>query len=144
MIDKLTPRWAPYERGDVVVFRPPATWASPRSDPYIKRVIGLPGDQIEIRDGQVFVNGVVLVEGYLVAAGGEPVVTEPEFGEADSWTVPIDGLFVLGDNRDRSADSRTFGPIRTSDVIGRAWLRYWPLDAFGTMDRPAYPETTAR
>jgi signal peptidase I len=140
LVDKLTPRWAPYDRGDIVVFDPPASWASAGGVPFIKRVIGLPGDQVEIRDGRVYVNAVELDEDYVFQENGRPQPTEPTPGGTTSWVVPDGGLFVMGDHRRDSADSRSFGPIETSHVIGRAWLRYWPFDAFGILPTPTHPE----
>jgi signal peptidase I len=137
LIDKLTPRWAPFERGDIVVFHPPGRGSS-TATPYIKRVIGLPGDRVELRDGRVLVNGVELEEDYLFAGADGPGATDPE-GRSD-WVVPDGDLFVMGDHRADSQDSRSFGPIPIESVIGRAALRYWPLDAFGGFNRPDYPE----
>jgi signal peptidase I len=139
LVDKLTPRWASYERGDIIVFEPPEAWESPRRDPFIKRVIGLPGDRIEIEDGLVLVNGVELDEPYLFMRRGRPEPTEPG-ADGDTWVVPLGFLFVMGDHRSASADSREFGPIEVSTVLGRALLRYWPIDTFGPIQRPAYPE----
>jgi signal peptidase I len=132
LIDKLTPRWAPYARGDIVVLHPPSLYPDPDGTPFIKRIIGLPGDSIEIRDGEVFVNGTVLDEPYVFTEDGIRQPTDPTGGASD-WRVPIDELFVLGDHREESADSRVFGPVRISQVIGRAWLRYWPIDTFGVL-----------
>ena len=94
--------------------------------PYIKRIIGVAGDRIVIQNGQVLVNGIVLDEPYLFAVDGTAQPTTAH-NEASTWTVPADSLFVMGDHRERSADSRDFGPILVKDVVGRAWLRYWPL-----------------
>ena len=141
LVDKLTPRWATYERGDIVVFSPPEAWASERRDPFIKRVIGLPGDHIEIEDGIVLVNGAELDEPYLFMRRGKPEPTEPG-ADGDTWVVPPGSLFVMGDHRSASADSREFGPIAVDTVLGRALLRYWPFDTFGPIQRPAYPELT--
>ncbi|NJD30080.1 MAG: signal peptidase I [Chloroflexi bacterium] len=143
LVDKLTPRWAPYSRGDIVVFDPPETWASAGGVPFIKRVIGLPGDRVEIREGRVYLNGVELREDYVYRDGGRPQPTEPTPGGATSWLVPAEGLFVMGDHRRDSADSRSFGPIEVSQVIGRAWLRYWPFDTFGILPSPSHPELEA-
>lgn len=129
LIDKLTPRFDDYSRGDIVVFHPPADYDE--GTPYIKRVIGEPGDTIAIKDGAVYVNGVRL---------DEPYVHYPI--EADAWdqiTVPAGELIVMGDHRDASSDSRAFGPIPISDVIGRAVLRFWPLDKLGIVQTPSYP-----
>lgn len=139
LVDKLTPRFGPYKRGDIVVFNPPEDWT--REDtPFIKRVIGVAGDTVEIRDdGLVYVNGIELDEPYLFAVDGEPQATETS-NEPPRWTVADGELFVMGDHRMSSQDSRTFGAINTSDVIGRAWLRYWPFDTFTVLPTPTYPE----
>ena len=140
LVDKLTPRWAPYERGEIVVFEPPGSWRTASGAPFIKRVIGLPGDRVTLEDGLVLVNGVELDEPYLFVRRGEPEPTEPSFEGETSWLIPDGALFVMGDHRSASADSREFGPIDTSTVLGRALLRYWPFEAFGPLPRPAYPE----
>jgi signal peptidase I len=137
LVDKLSPRWDAYSRGDVVVFNPPETWTS-RKTPFIKRVIGTAGDTVEVRiDGRVYVNGTALEEPYLYAdtAGG----AEPTTADGDAtWVVPAGELFVMGDHRMMSADSRVFGPIPVSSVIGRGILRYWPLSGFGIVSSPTY------
>jgi signal peptidase I len=139
LVDKLTPRFSPYSRGDIVVFTPPQGWTD-SDTPFIKRVIGMPGDVIEIRDdGRVYVNDIGLSEPYLYAQGGVPQPTIPPPSQA-RWVVGAQQLFVLGDHRMNSADSRSFGLIDLASVIGRAWLRYWPLDAFGVVGTPSYPE----
>ena len=103
------------QRGDVVVIR-----LEPRqSELLIKRVIGLPGDEVFIHDGTVFVNGQALVEPYLI---------DPTTGTFGPMTVPPLHLFVLGDNRDFSNDSRYFGTVPLKGIIGRAWFSYWPPD----------------
>jgi signal peptidase I len=137
LVDKLTPRFSPYKRGDIVVFTPPPGWTD-NDTPFIKRVIGLPGDTIEIRDdGHVYANGVQLNEPYLFAENG---VAQPTVAPASQsrWNVGANQMFVLGDHRMNSADSRSFGLIDVSSVIGRAWLRYWPLDTFGIVSTPSY------
>jgi signal peptidase I len=140
LVDKLTPRWAPYTRGDIVVFDPPATWSNGTNVPYIKRVIGLPGDTVELRNGLVYVNDVQIDEPYLYEEDGVPQTTDPSVGGATSWQVPDGQLLVMGDHRQNSADSRVFGPIDVGHVIGRAWLRYWPFDTFGVLPTPVHPE----
>jgi signal peptidase I len=141
LVDKLTPRWAAYARGDIVVFRPPETYRTDTDTPFIKRVIGLPGDTVELKDGAVYVNGVKLPEDYIYADNGDEPVTEPSEEGPTSWAVPNGSLFVLGDHRAASSDSRVFGPIETSSVLGRAWLRYWPLDTFAVLHPPTYATT---
>jgi signal peptidase I len=142
LVDKLSPRWDAYGRGDVVVFNPPDSW-TPEQTPFIKRVIGLPGDVVEVRDdGNVYVNDARLEEPYTYAndAGiGEPTMA----ADQARWVVPEGQLFVMGDHRRSSADSRVFGPINSSDVIGRAFLRYWPVDTLGILQTPAYPDVPA-
>ena len=112
--------WLPVrgsQRGDVVVFR-----VNPNSDLLIKRVIGLPGDRVEIRAGQVFINGELL---------DEPYLNQPTYGDYGPVDVPPLHIFVLGDNRGFSNDSRAFGPLPLDMVIGRAWFSYWPPDEWG-------------
>jgi signal peptidase I len=129
LIDKLTPRIDDYSRGDIVVFNAPADWDD--GTPFIKRVIGEPGDVVAIQDGAVFVNGAKL---------DEPYVHYPiEAGEWDEITVPAGELIVMGDHRDASVDSREFGPVPVGNVIGRAVLRFWPLDTLGIIQTPTYP-----
>lgn len=118
IIEKVSYYVHPPRRGDIVVLRLP----NRRSDPLIKRVIGLPGETVEIRDGRVLINGEALDEPYLsisTYAGMPPQV------------VPEEQVFVLGDNRGFSNDSRSFGFVPFSDIVGRAWFRYWPLDEVG-------------
>ena len=142
LVDKLTPRWAVYARGDIVVFDPPETWSSGGGVPFIKRVIGIPGDEIELREGNVFVNGTQLDEPYIFEEDGVHQTTDPAPGGSSTWLVPTGELLVMGDHRQDSADSRNFGPIDISHVIGRAWLRYWPFDTFGILPTPSHSELT--
>ncbi len=138
LVDKLTPRWSPYARGDIVVFDAPPGVREGPAVPFIKRVIGLPGDVVRLRDGRVYVNGVALNEPYVFTEGGHRQRTDPVAGGQTEWFVPQGELFVLGDHRLESSDSRAFGPLAISAVIGRAWLRYWPIDSFGVLQTPAY------
>ncbi|MEJ7761390.1 MAG: signal peptidase I [Thermomicrobiales bacterium] len=124
----------PPERGDIIVFDPPT--ARPSEQPYIKRVIGLAGDVIQIRNGSVFVNDVELDEPY-IAAGITGCTTERFCGPV---TVPEGSIFVLGDNRNNSTDSRVFGPVPIDDIIGKAWLTYWPMKHFDLVPHYDYPE----
>jgi signal peptidase I len=138
LVDKLTPRFNDYARGDVIVFEPPPEYRGDNT-PFIKRVIGLPGERIEVHDGGVYVNDVRLEEPYVPSGD----LTEAG-GSTASWVIPAGDLFVLGDNRESSSDSRVFGPIHHEWVIGRAWLRYWPLDVFGVLAHPTYPDLGGR
>jgi signal peptidase I len=143
LIDKLTPHWAAYARGDIVVLHPPSRRSDPSGTPFIKRVIGLPGDHVELIDGLVYVNGDALDEPYIYTEDGVRQATDPVDDGPFEWLVPAGDVLVMGDHRQDSSDSRTFGPVEISQVIGRAWLRYWPLDAFGTLPVPTYPTTSA-
>lgn len=118
IIEKVSYYIHPPQRGDIVVLRLPHR----QSDPLIKRVIGLPGDVIEIRDGKVFINGQAL---------DEPYLDQNTYQGMPPKVVPDDELFVLGDNRGFSNDSRAFGFVPFSDVVGRAWFRYWPPAEIG-------------
>jgi signal peptidase I len=141
LVDRLTPRWSPYARGQVVVFQPPVT-VTDRTEPFIKRVIGIAGDTVEVRDGQVFVNGVALDEPYLfhdAAGAAEPTIA----GDQSRWVVPEGDLFVMGDHRQVSEDSRVFGPIPVSSLIGRGVIRYWPLSELGIIPTPSYDNVPA-
>ena len=135
LVDKISPLVSDYKRGDVIVFEPPAgVNEGGQNIPFIKRVIGIPGDVVEIHDDAVWVNGVKLVEPYIY--DGQP--TTP-LSSTSRWVVPAGDLFVLGDHREASQDSRVFGPIARSSVIGRAWLRYWPLAKLGFVGSVTYP-----
>jgi signal peptidase I len=124
--------------GDIIVFRYPR-------DPklvFIKRVIGTPGDVVSLDDGKVVVNGQVLDEPYLATQGGQPVPTVPLLpaGAADQpwslnepYTVPADSYFVMGDNRLESEDSRFWGPVPKGNLIGDAFLVYWPPQRIKTL-----------
>ena len=138
LVDKLTPRWSPYVRGDIVVFAPPSSFSTPSGTPFIKRVIGLPGDHVQLKNGAVYVNGARLDEPYLYFDPGIARRTEPEGDGQSDWLVPSGDLFVHGDHRNESEDSRTFGVIEIGSVIGRAWLRYWPIDTFSILPTPTY------
>ena len=116
------------QRGDVVVFEPPNR---PGED-YVKRIIGLPGETIEIKNGQVFVNGEPLDEPFQPVAG---TYTMPR-----AVTVPLEQVFVLGDNRNNSNDSHNWGTLPVENIVGRAWLSYWPPDAWGVIPRDAPTE----
>ena len=140
LVDKLTPHWDTYKRGDIVVFTPPKGWASGTTDtPYIKRVIGIGGDTITIHDGKVFVNNVQLVEPYVFQENGKPQETEDVL-QTGEWVVPQGELFLMGDHRQSSADSREFGTVAVDKVIGRAWLRYWPINTLEILPTPTHPE----
>lgn len=142
LIDKLTPRFDEYGYGDVVVFDPPASSRVGDDDiPFIKRIIGLPGDTVTLENGRVFVTrpeGLpVRIEEAYVARGpdGRPSPTLcPAPSCSRTWVVADGSYFVMGDNRGDSVDSRAFGPILEESIVGRAWLRYFPLDRVGVIN----------
>ena len=104
----------PPQRGDVIVFRYPK---DPSRD-FVKRVIAVPGDTVEIRHGEVYVNGTLLEE---------PYVLEPSSAAMERRVMDPDEYFVLGDNRLRSNDSRVWGPVPIENIVGKAWIIYWPF-----------------
>ena len=120
IVSKINYRFGEPERGDVVVFDFPRNI----TQEYIKRIIGLPGEQIRVGDGKVYINGILLTEPYLKI--------EPKYeGE---WVVPENNLFVLGDNRNNSSDSHTWGIVPMDNVIGEALLIYWPPSSWGLIN----------
>jgi signal peptidase I len=120
IIEKVSYHLRPPQRGDIVVLRRPQRPA----DPLIKRVIGLPGETVEIREGRVLINDKPLSEAYL---------DQPTSGLYPAQMVPEKHVFVLGDNRGSSNDSRSFGMVAIEDIIGHAWLRYWPPEKIGIL-----------
>lgn len=146
LIDKLTPRFDGYHYGDVVVFNPPSdSGLESNGIPFIKRVIGLPGDTISLENGRVFVTQA----GRNPVRIDEPYVRRTDAGESFptlcsrpdcplSWVVGPDEYFVMGDNRPVSEDSRAFGPVGEDLILGRAWLRYFPLDRAGVIEHPTH------
>lgn len=120
-MERIVVRFTGLNRGDIVVFTPPI----PSEDDYLKRVIGLPGDTVEVRGGQVRITGAVLSEPYLQEA---PRYT---YGPIK---VPEGKVLVLGDNRNQSYDSHSWGLLDISAVHGRAWIRYWPLNRAGLLN----------
>ena len=139
LVDKLTPRFDGYHRGDIIVFTPPDNTELGANKPYIKRIVGVGGDTVQIKNGSVWVNGTKLDEPYLYQEDGTAQPTTPH-GDSATWTIPEGDLFVMGDHRQQSQDSRDFGPIAVSSVLGRAWLRYWPAAAFGVLPTDAHTE----
>lgn len=119
IMEKISYRFREPERGDIVVLHRPD---STSGHPLIKRVIGLPGETVAIRDGVVWIDGEPLEEPYL---------DQPTNGYMPEQLVPENHVFVLGDNRGSSNDSRAFGMVLYDDLLGKAWIRYWPLDQVG-------------
>ncbi len=132
IIDEISYRFAEPERGDILVFHYP-------EDPknyFIKRLIGLPGETVEVANGQVkiyndeYPNGIVLDEGIYLS--------DRYTAQTRRDTLKADEYFVLGDNRASSLDSRYFGPISEDVVVGKVWIRGWPLDRWKIFNTPEY------
>lgn len=130
IIDKVSYHFNQPDRGDIVVFQPTEELRQQNfKDAFIKRIIGLPGDTVEVKDDTVFVNGEALSENYLQ--------DYPDY----QWgpeTVPEDQYLVLGDNRNNSYDSHYWGFVPRGNIIGRAVVRFWPLNRLGGVEVPVY------
>lgn len=122
LVNRLAYKFGDPHTGDIIVFHYPR---DPQQE-YIKRVIGLPGDRVQIANGEVMINGQLISEPYIAAA---PLYQT-------EWTVPDASLFVLGDNRNNSSDSHNWGPVPIDYVVGKALLVYWPPDDWGLISDP--------
>jgi len=135
IIDEISYRFREPQRGEIVVFRYPRD----PSQYFIKRIIGLPGEKIEIKEGKIYVynqkypEGIAIDERLYLEAG----VETRSFGNK-VFVLEKDEYFVLGDNRDLSRDSRDFGPVEKSLIVGRVWFRGWPFNRMTLFESPAY------
>lgn len=133
IIDELSFHFRQPERGEIVVFHPPS---GEEKQFYIKRMIGLPGEEVEVNDGKITIynadnpNGFVLTEDYI----------DDYTPGRDSETLGEDEYYLMGDNRDASFDSRAFGPVPEENLIGRVWIRGLPLEKIGSFPLPEYNE----
>jgi signal peptidase I len=123
IVNKLAYKFGTPESGDVIVFHYPR---DPNQE-YIKRIIGLPGDEVKISNGTVYLNEQPIQEPYIAA---------PPNYQSD-WDVPTNSLFVLGDNRNNSSDSHNWGPVPMEYVIGKALVVYWPPEKWGLIQLPS-------
>jgi signal peptidase I len=154
LVDKIGNDFSSPQIGNIYVFHPPKNWAAgcanpnegenqegqynakpcavaqpqPSSETFIKRVVGLPGDRISVRDGHVILNGIRERDPYINPCGDSGACTFP-----GTITIPANEYFMMGDNRGDSDDSRFWGPVRKSWLIGRAFFTYWPPDRIGTL-----------
>jgi signal peptidase I len=126
LVNQLTYRLRAPERGETIIFRYPK---DPQED-FIKRIVGLPGETLEIDHGQVYINDLLLEENYIN-------VEEALSGQLSKITLKNDEYFVMGDNRNHSSDSRDWGALPRKNIIGRAWLNVYPLRYWGLVKNPA-------
>jgi len=130
LTDKVSYRFGDPQRGEVIVFKAPPDF----KDEFIKRIIGIPGDQVMVKGGHVYLNDEELVESYLpdyfITQAGKIVA------EGAAFIVPEGTYLVFGDNRNHSYDSRNFGSIDRDKIVGRAWFVYWPPSQMGVISYP--------
>jgi len=132
LTDKITYRFKEPKRGDVVVFKAPGL----DGEEFIKRIIGLPGEDISVKENKVYINNNVLIETYLPSdkyTSGGTFLPEGNIVE-----IPEGYYFVMGDNRQHSSDSRSWGLVPKKDISGKAWFVYWPISDIGTVNEVSY------
>jgi signal peptidase I len=148
IIDKLSYRFGDPQRGDIVVFNPTAQLEKEKyKDAFIKRVIGIPGDRVDVKAGKVYINGKVLPEKYLDEPSAQDWSTSDRFTSDEMYKVPwpADGrvpqgqYLVLGDNRNNSYDSHYWGFVPKDKIVGKATVRFWPMNRAGGINpQPDY------
>jgi signal peptidase I len=134
LVDRISWRFSEPRRGDITVFHPPFD-----GPVLIKRIVGMPGDEVSLSDGAVYINGLRLNEPYVRRVKGRAEPTEPfsnglPWALAKPYTVPPGSYFMMGDNRTDSGDSREFGPVPRRQLVGHAFARYWPLARIGGIE----------
>lgn len=130
IVDKVSYAFRQPERGEIVVLKNP----SPSQPDLIKRIIGLPGETIDVHGGSVYINGRPLAE---------PYIAQPIAADSAATQLQAGQYFVMGDNRNNSEDSRRFGPRPINDIVGRAWIIYWPPPDWQILARPTYAAPAA-
>lgn len=125
------------QRGDVVIFKAPATESCAAEEcEYIKRIIGVPGDKVMVKDGKVYLNGELLDQTFLP---NDVITTEGQFSkEGVEETVPEGEYLCFGDNRQHSRDGREFGPIKKELIVGKAFFKYWPVSSLGLIPKISF------
>lgn len=141
IVDKVSYKFSDPNRGDIVVFSPTETLQKEQyQDAFIKRVIALPGEKVQLKSGKVFINDKPLVETRYLGQGQKTVIDvctssqKPPF-LSQTVTIPPDSYLVLGDNRNSSYDSRCWGVVPKENIIGKAIVRFWPLNHIGGIDK---------
>lgn len=137
LTDKLSYRFKDPQRGDVIIFHAPAGARCPKElqCDFVKRIIGLSRETIEIKEGKIYINGSLIEESYVQTNDeviNREVKTELQF------VLKEDEYFVMGDNRSHSSDSRAWGSVPKENIVGRAWIRYWPLKRAGIIAEASY------
>ncbi|MEI2583552.1 signal peptidase I [Scytonema sp. PRP1] len=145
IVDKLSYKFSNPQRGDIVVFSPTEELQKEQyQDAFIKRVIALPGEKVELRNGKVYIDNKALPENKYLATGQRTAIDVCTSGQQPPFlsqpvTIPANSYLVLGDNRNSSYDSRCWGVVPRENVIGRAVIRFWPLNHVGGIDKsPLY------
>jgi signal peptidase I len=133
LVNKLSYKLHDVHRGDIVVFEAPPLMEQSNIKDLVKRVVGLPGDDVSLHDGRVHINGKPLEEGYLPGGPEQTPSTACSGHTETEWKIPDNAIFVMGDNREASQDSRCFGPIQEDTIVGRVFLRILPLTRIGLM-----------
>jgi signal peptidase I len=131
IVDRFFYKHSTIARGDIIVFTAPPQAQEDKD--LVKRVIGLPGEKVEVKNGKVYINDKALNEPY--------IMDTPDY-HYGPVTVPADSYFMLGDNRRASKDSHIWGFLPKSDILGRVWIRYWPLNKFGSLGKLPDPYLT--
>lgn len=119
------------EAGDIVVFRNPDTSQNPDHEMLVKRVVAVAGQTVDLRDGRVYVDGAPLDEPYATGETWPLAASTPDAQVSYPYTVPEGCVWLMGDNRENSADSRYFGPVSTESIVGVGVFRFWPLGRIG-------------
>ncbi len=128
LTDKVSYRFNEPKRGDVIVFKAPGL----EGEEFIKRIIGLPGEQISISQNKIYINGETLNEEYI--SSDKYTGSGAFLEEGKTILIPEDNYFVMGDNRPHSSDSRSWGFVPKNDISGKAWFVYWPISNLGTVE----------
>ncbi len=142
LTDKLTYKFREPHRGEIIVFKYPLK----KNSDYIKRIIALPGEEIMLKDNKIYIYNSENPAGFILDEGeylSSKVITESKafLKEGEKITIPDNSYIVMGDNRPDSSDSRTWGFVPKTDIVGRSYFRYWPTNEIGLIKLPKYNAT---